>query len=188
MDENTQMILDDFQERTEKSIEHLVGVLSTIRTGRASPALVDRIKVEAYGSMTPLNQIAHVSVPEPRQLMIKPFDASVLKEIERALHASDLGLAPSSDGKVVRLTMPPLSEEQRKKLVAKVREIAEESRVALRNERRDANKLGDQAFSNKEITEDFHQELKDAIQEHLKAAEKRVDDLVTKKSNEVMND
>ncbi|MEO0479013.1 MAG: ribosome recycling factor [Planctomycetota bacterium] len=188
MDENTQLILEDFQERSAKSIEHLVSVLSTIRTGRASPALVDRVKVEAYGSMTPLNQVAHISVPEPRQLMIKPFDVSIMKDIERALHASDLGLAPSSDGKVIRLMMPPLSEEQRKKLAAKVKEISEETRVALRNGRRDANKHGDQAFSKKEITEDFHQELKDAVQDHLKESEKRVDELVARKTDEIMND
>ena len=188
MDENSQLILADFDDRAGKSVQHLAEVLSTIRTGRASPALVDNLRVQAYGTTTPLNQLAHISVPEARQLAVKPFDVSILKDIERAIHASDLGLAPSSDGKMIRLTLPPLSEEQRKKLVAKVREYAENARVALRNERRDANKHADQAFQNHEVTEDLHRELKDRIQDSLKTFEKRVDELLAKKSAEVMSD
>src|SRR5262245_54704624 len=108
----TQTLLNEFKDKTGKTTQHLPDQLRTIRTGRASPALVDTIKVEYYGTLTPLNQMAHISVPEPRQLMVKPFDATAIKEIERAIQKSDLGLNPASDGKVVRLTMPPLSEEQ----------------------------------------------------------------------------
>lgn len=188
MDDTTQLILAEFEEHAEKAIEHLISVLTTIRTGRASPALVDKIRVEAYGAMTPLNQLASISVPEPRQLVIKPFDLSVIKDIERAIFVSDLGLNPSNDGKLLRLTMPPLSEEQRKKIAAKVKEISEETRVALRNARRDANKSGDHALKEQETTEDFNGELKDRVQDGLKAAESRVDDLVARKTEEVLND
>ena len=188
MDETTQLILADFEDRAEKSIQHLSEVLATIRTGRASPALVDNLRVQAYGTSTPLNQLAHISVPEARQLAVKPFDASILKDIEKAIHASDLGLNPSNDGKLIRLSLPPLSEEQRKKLVVKVREYAEQTRIALRNERRDANKHTDQAFASHDITEDQQRELKDRVQEKLKDAEKRIDDILAKKTDEVMRD
>ncbi|MBK8977848.1 MAG: ribosome recycling factor [Planctomycetes bacterium] len=188
MDDNCELILVDFEERAEKSVEHLRSVLAGIRTGRASPALIDSLRVEAYGTTSPLNQLAQISVPEPRQLLVKPFDASIIRDVERAILTSDLGLTPSSDGKVIRLTLPPLSEEQRRKLVAKVKDLAEETRVAMRNERRDANKAGEQAFQNHEITEDHKRELQDRIQERLKEFEKRIDDLLAKKSHEIMHD
>src|SRR5690606_17692496 len=130
--------------------------LGGIRTGRASPALVDTIRVDYYGTATPLAQMAHVSVPEPRQLTIKPYDASpqVLKDIEKAIQKSDLGLNPQNDGKLIRLVMPPLSGEQRQKLVAKVKELVEHHRVAIRNERRDANKHADQQKKDGVLSED----------------------------------
>lgn len=188
MDENSELILADFDERSKKSLEHFQGVLAGIRTGRASPALIEKVRVEAYGTPTPLNQLAHISVPEARQLMVKPFDGSILKDVEKALYAADIGMTPSTDGKVIRLTLPPLSGEQRQKLVAKVKELAEEARVALRNERRDANKHAEQEFKDNNLTEDHLQELKDRIQEALKAAEKQIDEMVAKKSDEVLND
>jgi ribosome recycling factor len=188
MDDTTQLIIADFEERADKSVQHLKEILAGIRTGRASPALVDNLRVQAYGTTSPLNQLAHISVPEARQLAVKPFDPSILKDIEKAIHTSDLGLTPSNDGKLIRLTLPPLSEEQRKKLVAKVREYAEQSRVALRNERRDANKAGETAFQDHKITEDFLRELKEAVQERLKDYEKQVEDVLAAKTREVMND
>ena len=188
MDENSQRILSDFDEHIEKSITHFTDLLNGIRTGRASPALVDSIKVEAYGVATPLNQLAHISVPEARQLLVKPFDPSIIKDVERAILTSDLGLSPASDGKVLRLTLPPLSEEQRLKLVAKVKEIAEETRVALRNSRRDANKHADHAKRDHDMTEDHNRELHERVQEALKKSEKRVDEILAKKTEEVMSD
>lgn len=139
-------ILTALKQKTDKTLQHLKDQLGSIRTGRASPTLVDTIRVDYYGTATPLQQVAHISVPEARQLMIKPFDSSpqVMKEIERAIQKSDLGLNPQSDGKLLRLIMPPLSGEQRQKLVHKVKDLVEQNRVALRNERRDANKLADQ--------------------------------------------
>jgi ribosome recycling factor len=188
MDEISDRILREFREKADKSVTHLVETLATIRTGRASPALVENIKVEYYGTPSPLNQIAHISVPEARQLTVKPFEASILKEIEKAILKSDLGLTPSSDGKLLRLTLPPLSEEQRKKLVAKVKELAETARVALRNTRRDANKHADQALKDHKTTEDVNRKLHDSIQELLKAAEKKVDGILEKKTKEIMTD
>ncbi|MHC4814987.1 MAG: ribosome recycling factor [Planctomycetota bacterium] len=140
----------------EKAIHHLTDQLRTIRTGRASPALVDTIKADYYGTPTPLNQLAHISVPEPRQLVVKPFDQNALKEIEKAILTSDLGLTPSSDGKLLRLVLPPLSEEQRRKISGKVKEITEASRVVLRNARRDANKASDAAKKAGSLSEDLN--------------------------------
>ena len=111
MEEAASLILMEFDEKLEKAMDHMADQLRTIRTGRAAPALVDQIKVDYYGSPTPLNQLAHISVPEARQLLVKPFDASVIKEIERAILGSDLGLTPNNEGKQLRLVLPPLSEE-----------------------------------------------------------------------------
>ncbi len=188
MDESTNKTLAEFEEKMAKSIHHLVEQLRTIRTGRASPALVDTIKVEYYGTPTPLNQLAHISVPEPRQLMVKPFDATVLKDVERAILMSDLGLTPSSDGKVLRLTLPALSEEQRRKISGKVKELTEATRVALRNERREANKHADQAQKAGALSEDNAKYLHDMIQEHLKKRETEVDAVLKKKTVEIMEE
>ncbi|MCR9247140.1 MAG: ribosome recycling factor [bacterium] len=183
-------ILLELEEKTEKTVKHLREQLSSIRTGRASPALVDTVRVDYYGTPTPLNQVAHISVPEPRQLMIKPFDASppVIKEIERALLKSDLGLTPQSDGKLLRLIMPPLSGEQRQKLVHKVKELVEQNRVALRNERRDANKHAEQLKKDGGLTEDQLKDSHDEIDKALKAADKRLDELLQAKSKEILEE
>lgn len=188
MDENSELILSDFDDHAKKSIAHLADVLNGIRTGRASPALVDNLRVHAYGVTTPLNQLAHISVPEARQLLVKPFDASILRDVEKAILTSDLGLTPATDGKVIRLSLPPLSAEQRKKLAAKVKEIAEETRVALRNSRRDANKHADAALKDHSMTEDANRALHEQVQNALKKAEARVDEILAKKTKEIMEE
>jgi ribosome recycling factor len=188
MDETSKRILDGLDKKVEKTVKHLVDQLRTIRTGRAAPALVETIRVDYYGTSTPLQQLAHISVPEARQLLLKPFDVSALSEMERAILKSDLGLTPSSDGKVLRLTLPPLSEEQRKKLAAQVKKLAEESRVALRNERRDANKHADQAKKDGGLTEDQNRQLHTAIQDKVKKGEDQIDDVLKKKTIEIMED
>ncbi|MBI5849815.1 MAG: ribosome recycling factor [Planctomycetes bacterium] len=188
MDDKTKTILAQFEERATKSVSHLQEVFAGIRTGRASPALVDHIRVEAYGAHSQLAHLAHIQVPEPRQLLIKPFDPSILKAIEKAIQTSDLGLNPSVDGKAIRLTLPPLSQEQRKKLSAKVKDLGEQARVALRNERRDANKAVEHAHGAHQLTDDHFEEAKDTIQEHMKQLEKRIEDLVAKKTVEIMTD
>ena len=134
-------IIDDFladtREHMNKSVEATRGKFGSVRTGRASPALLDRIVVDYYGAMTPLKQLATISAPEPRMLTIQPYDKSSIKAIEKAIDTSDLGLHPSDDGNLIRLTIPELTEERRKDLVKQVRHIAEEGRVAIRNVRRD---------------------------------------------------
>src|SRR6266403_1107852 len=138
-------ILLDAEERMEKAIGVFRDELRGLRTGRATPALVDNIRVEYYGSPTPLKQLAQISTPEAQQILIRPFDQSVLKEVEKAIRASDLGMSPNNDGKLIRLTVPPMSGEQRQKMVARIKKSAEEAKVALRNIRRDATKHFDHA-------------------------------------------
>ena len=181
-------ILNDLKQKIEKTLKHLKEQLGSIRTGRASPTLVDTIRVDYYGTMTPLQQMAHVSVPEPRQLLIKPFDQSpaIVKEIERAIQKSDLGLNPQSDGKVLRLMMPPLSGEQRQKIAGKVKDLVEQNRVALRNERRDANKLADQMKKDGKITEDQCKKAHEVFDKELKAAEAKMEESFRAKSKEIM--
>ncbi|MFM7248147.1 MAG: ribosome recycling factor [Actinomycetota bacterium] len=131
-------LVNDAKERMAKSVGATRSEFQTVRTGRANPQLLDRIVVEYYGTPTPLNQLAGVQTPDPRSLVISPYDASALGEIERAIQESDLGLTPSNDGKIIRLAIPQLTEERRKELVKVVRQIAEDGRVAVRNVRRDA--------------------------------------------------
>ena len=183
-------IIADLKQKTDKTTKHMKDQLGSIRTGRAPPKLVDTIRVDYYGTSTPLQQIAHISVPEARQLMIKPFDGSpqVVKDIEKAIQKSDLGLNPQSDGKQLRLTMPPLSGEQRHKLVAKVKDLVEQNRVALRNERRDANKLADQMKKDGKLTEDQCKKAHEAIDKELKAHEQKLDEALRAKSKEILEE
>lgn len=146
-------ILRDAESRMKKAIEALQHNLGSIRTGRASPALVDRITVEQYGTTTPLNQLAGISVPEARLLVIQPWDRSSIGPIERAIMSSDLGLMPNNDGQVIRLSIPPLTEERRKQLVKQVHHTVEEGKVAVRNVRRDAQHQARELLNKKEISE-----------------------------------
>ena len=180
-----QGILDDGKDRFDKTLTHLQDQLKRIRTGRASTALVDNVRVDYYGTSTPISQLASVSIPEPRQILIKPFDASILKEISRAVLQTDLGTTPQDDGKVLRLVLPPLSGEQRKKYAAKVKEMCEESRIALRNTRRDLNKHSDTLAKDGELTEDDNRKLHDEIQTMLKDYEGRVDKTMKAKVTEI---
>src|SRR5947209_12148134 len=179
-------ILFDAEERMEKAAEHFRDELRGLRTGRATPALVDSIRVECYGSQSPLKQLAQISTPEPQQILIRPFDPSILKDIEKAIRSSDLGMAPNNDGKMIRLQVPPMSGEQRQKMVARIKKSSEDAKVACRNIRRDANKNLDQAEKNKEMTEDERDQGKEKIQDLLKSFEDKVADMGDKKSKEVM--
>ncbi|MFO1010180.1 MAG: ribosome recycling factor [Planctomycetota bacterium] len=182
----TQDITKNTKEKMEKAVHHLAEHLKQIRTSRASSALVDNIKVDYYGVPTPLSQMASISIPEPRQILIKPFDGSILNEIGKAIQKSDLGIQPQNDGKVLRLTMPPLSGDQRKKYAAKVKEMCEETRVALRNVRRDENKVADAELKGGGLTEDQSKKLHDDIQKLLKEYEDKVTQLMDKKTAEIM--
>jgi ribosome recycling factor len=139
MNMGTDEILFDAEERMEKALDVFKDHLRGLRTGRATPALVDNLRVEYYGSPTPLKQMAQISTPDPTSIVIRPFDPSVLKDIEKAIRSSDLGMSPNNDGKMIRLTVPPMSGEQRQKMVARIKKSAEDAKVALRNIRRDAN-------------------------------------------------
>jgi ribosome recycling factor len=174
------------EERMEKSITLLADQLKGLRTGRAHTGLVDSIRVEYYGSPTPLKQLARLSTPEPQQILIQPFDQSVVGDVVKAIQASPLGLTPMSDGKLIRLNVPSLSVEQRRKLEARVKELAEEARVAIRNIRRDANKQADQSMLDKELTEDEQDKCKEEIQALTKRFEGRVNEMAEKKAAEML--
>jgi ribosome recycling factor len=179
-------IMLDAEDRMEKAVEQLKHRMMGLRTGRASPALVEGVRVDYYGTPTPLKHMANISAPEPQMLVIRPHDASAIKEIDKAIRASNLGLAPSSDGKVIRLNIPPLSGETRKKHVGAAKEFAEEQRVAVRNVRRDANKHVDQLEKDGGAGEDECAKLKDQIQELTKKFETQINELLEKKSAEIM--
>jgi ribosome recycling factor len=179
-------ILFDAEERMEKAVSVFRDELRGLRTGRATPALVDMIRVEYYGSLTPLKQMAQISTPDPQQILIKPYDQSCIKDVEKAIRSSDLGMSPNSDGKMIRLIVPPMSGEQRQKMVARIKKSAEEAKVACRNIRRDANKHFDQAEKDKELTEDERDKGKEQVQTLLKTYEEKVTELADKKSKEVM--
>jgi ribosome recycling factor len=170
----------------EKAVQVLHGQFQGLRTGRATPGLVDSIRVDYYGSPTPLKQVANISVPEPQQILIRPFDASVVSAIVKAIQASDVGLAPNSDGRLIRLNIPPLSTERRKQLVGRLKELAEEARVAIRNIRRDANKHADQAQKDKILSEDLHEQTKEQVQEYTKKFEGKVNDMAAAKEKDIM--
>jgi len=179
-------ILLETEEKMEGAVAHLAQELRGMRSGRASPALVDGLRVDYYGAMTPLSQMAQIGCPEPRLIVIKPFDASAIPGIEKAIRTSTLALNPMSDGKVIRLNIPPLSEERRKQLVKHVKELGETANVAIRNVRRDGNKAADAAFNDRSMTEDQLDQAKESVQELTKAYEGKVKDLVDKKSAELM--
>ena len=182
---NYKEIVKEAKVRMDKAVMHLQDLLRSVRTSQASPALVENIRVDYYGTPTPISQLGSISVPEPRQLMIKPFDGSILTEMSKSIQKSDLGINPQNDGKVLRLVLPQLSGEQRKKYAAKVKEMCEEARVALRNTRRDLNKMADQAKKDGELTEDENKKLHDEIQKLLKEFEGNVDVVLDKKTKEV---
>ena len=152
------------EERMEKSIASLKDSLNTVRTGRASAALFDKVRVDYYGSKSPLNQVATVSIPEARSVIIQPFDKTLIGEIEKAIQTADLGLNPSNDGKVIRIAIPPLTAERRKELVKQVKSIAETSRTAIRNIRRDGNDELKKMQKSGELTEDGLKQEEDKLQ------------------------
>jgi ribosome recycling factor len=179
-------ILLDIEDRMEKAILKLKQNLTGIRTGRATPGLVDSVKVDVYGSPCPLKQVATVACPESNQIVIRPFDAGTLKEIEKGIIAADLGYTPNNDGRVIRLNIPPLSTQVRQKMVTRIHELCEETKVAIRNVRRDGNKMAEQAEKNKEFSEDVRDTAKDEIQKLTKQYEDAANDLAKDREKDVM--
>lgn len=179
-------IMLDIEERMEKAITALRSDLTGIRTGRASPALLDRIRVEVYDSVLPLNQMATVAVPEPRLITIRPWDVSTLSAIERAILKSDLGLTPNNDGRIIRLSVPPLTDERRHELARLVNRRAEEARVAIRNLRRDALKSLTDLEKAGEISEDDYYKSKEDLQSVTDEYTAKADELGEQKQAEIM--
>jgi ribosome recycling factor len=179
-------LIQDAQTRMAKSVEHSRGEFTTVRTGRASASLLDRIEVDYYGTATPLKQLATINVPEPRMLTIQPFDPGSIRGIEKAIQESDLGLTPSNDGKMIRLPIPQLTEERRKELVKVVRGLAEEHRVAVREIRRDAVRHLKELVDSGEVGADEEHRGELRVQELTDDHTKQIDELLKHKEEEVM--
>ena len=181
-----QQIISENKDRMAKAVEFFHNELKSVRTGRASTGLLDNIKVEYYGAPTPLKQLATLAAPQADMIAIKPFDPTCLKDIERAIKNSELSLAPIVDGKIIRLNIPPLSEERRKQLVNQVKQNAEQTRVSVRNIRRDTNKQLEAEQKNKVITEDDLEKGKKQIDDLTKEYIDKIDSATKHKSDEIM--
>jgi len=184
----TQKIVAEHESSMKKAVEFLQVELRSVRTGRASAGLVENLSVEYYGTPTPLKQMATIATPDADMIVIKPFDPAALKEIEKAIKNSELSLAPILDGKVVRLSVPPLSGERRDQLAQQVKQLGEKAKVSVRNIRRDANKVLDEEQKNKVITEDDRDKGKKDIDNLTKKSTDKVDATVKAKSEEIMSD
>jgi ribosome recycling factor len=178
--------LGDATQRMDKSVEATHEHFNSVRSGRASAALLDRIQIDYYGTPTPLKNLATINTPEPRMLVIQPFDPSAIKQIEKAVLESDLGLTPSSDGKLVRLPIPQLTEERRKELVKLVRHMAEEGKVAVRNVRRDAIKHLEELVKNGDVGDDDERAAETRVQKVTDEHVGKIDDLLKRKEAEIM--
>jgi ribosome recycling factor len=178
--------IDDATQRMDKSVDATHEHFNSVRTGRATPALLDRITIDYYGTPTPLKNLATINAPEPRMLTIQPFDPTSIKQIEKTILESDLGLTPSNDGKLIRLPIPQLTEERRKELVKLVRQMAEEGRVAVRNVRRDAIKHLEELVKNREAGDDEERTAETRVQKLTDEHTSRIDELLKRKEAEIM--
>ena len=178
--------LNQFKEKMEKSVDSLASEYSTIRAGRANPHILDKISVDYYGQPSSLQSVANISVAEARTLMIQPWEASLIKEIEKAILTADLGLTPNNDGKVIRVTFPELTEERRKELVKDVKKKGEGAKVAIRNIRRDANDMIKKQQKANEISEDEQKDAESEIQKLTDQYVSQVDQMIEEKSKEIM--
>lgn len=179
-------MIEKYTEKMQKSVDSLERDYNSIRAGRANPHVLDKIKIDYYGTPTPLQQIGNITVPEPRVLCIQPWETSLLKKIEKEIQTSDIGIHPTNDGKVIRLVFPELTEEHRKDLVKDVKKKAEAAKVAIRNIRRDANDFLKKANKNSEITEDELKTQQNKVQKETDKYIKIVDDAMEKKSQEIL--
>lgn len=179
-------ILLEAEEKMEKAVEVLKEDMRGIRSGRATPGLVDGVRVEYYGTPTPLKQLANISCPDAKMIMIKPYDPSCLGEVEKALQKANIGLTPNSDGKLIRLQVPDLSSERRQQLVGQIKELSEKARVSIRNIRREANRDAEKEEKEKLLSEDEAHKLKEEIQELTKSYEKKVDEALEAKRKEIL--
>ena len=187
--ERKEIIMDYsiIKEKMNKSIDNLREKFSEVRAGRANPAILNKVKIDYYGTPTPINQVAGVSVPEARMIVIQPWDLSVLKEIEKAILASDIGINPNNDGKVIRLAFPELTEERRKELVKDIKKMAEECKVAVRNARRDGIDQAKKEQKDGEMTEDELKQAENKIQEMTDKSIEEIDKILANKENEILS-
>ena len=181
-------VVSEYKPKMQKAVEYLTDELKAVRTGRASASLVENIKVEYYGTATPLKQLATLAAPQADLVVIKPFDPTAAKEIEKAIKSSNLSIAPVMDGKIIRLNIPPLSEERRKQLISQVKQAGEQTKVSIRNIRRDAKKQLEKEEKDKLITEDELENGKKEIDDITREYTDRVDSIVKNKSDEIMLD
>lgn len=179
-------ILQDAEERMKKSIEHLKADLASLRAGRANPAMLDKIMVDYYGEPTPINQLANITVPEARLIVVQPWDKTSIAEIEKAILKSDLGVNPSNDGNVIRIAIPQLTEERRKEIVKVVKKKAEDAKVAIRNIRRESNDMLKSSEKDKLISEDENKKAMDDIQKLTDKYIKDVDTILQAKEKDIM--
>ena len=179
-------IKKNLEERSKKTISVLKEDLNTVRAGRATPALLDKVSVQYYGSPTPLKNLSNISTPDPRTLLITPFDPKSISEIEKAINMANIGINPSNDGKCIRLVIPPVTEDRRKELTKTVKKMGEESKVAIRNLRRDANDHLKKMEKNHEITEDESKKALDDVQKATDKVIKEIDEIVAAKEKEIL--
>lgn len=178
--------VDDAKKRMEETLEAVRREFGTVRTGKATPALLDSVRVDAYGSKMPLNQLASVSTPEPSMLVVQPFDKSLLQEIERGIQSADLGLNPANDGNIIRVPIPPLNEERRKEFVKLLHKMAEEGRISIRHARRTVREEIQQLVKDHEIGEDEGRRREDGLEKVTQEYSDKIDELLKKKEEEVM--
>ena len=181
------MDYNQIEERMEKTISVLEENFAEIRAGRANPTILNKIKVDYYGVPTPVNQVAGISVPEPRMILIQPWDASILKEIEKAILTSDIGINPNNDGKAIRLTFPELTEERRKEIVKEIKKLTEESKISIRSIRRDAMDTAKKEQKDGNMTEDEEKQAEDKIQKLTDKKIAIIDEISTKKEKDIMS-
>ena len=181
------MDYSEIKQKMDKSIDNLNEKFSEVRAGRANPAILNKVKIDYYGTPTPINQVAGISVPEARLIVIQPWDISILKEIEKAILASDIGINPNNDGKVIRLAFPELNEERRKELVKDIKKLAEECKVAIRNSRRDGMDIAKKEQKDGEVTEDELKQAETKIQELTDKSIEEIDKILENKEKEIMS-
>lgn len=186
LDEELELILEDAKDHMDKTLKHLAAELNTIRAGRASPAMLENIRVDYYGSQTPLNQMASVSAPQPDLLVVQAWDRSALGAIEKAIQSENLGLNPSNDGTIIRIPVPPLSEERRKDLVKGARKRGEDDKVAIRNIRRHAKDHIKSTQESEHLSEDMRYRAEDRLQEMTNEYIGKIDQMLTRKEEEIM--
>ncbi len=184
---STQKIVNEHANNMGKTVDFLRNELKSVRSGRATPGLVENLMVDYYGSPTPLKSLATIAAPEPQSLLIKPFDVGCAKDIERAIKNSELSLAPIMDGKMVRLNLPPMSEERRKQVVQQIKQLGEKTKVSVRNIRRDAIKQLDEAEKSKAISEDDRDKGKEEVEKITKKHVDAIDEVIKHKAEEIMS-